>query len=98
MKKFDPALYFITDSTGYSEEEFLYRVEEVLKGEATLLQLREKDRMTREYITLAEKVHEVAVRYRVPTPPPRPFLRPWKLMSRGRIISAWVQSIPPPPR
>ena len=34
MKKFDPSLYFITDSTNYSEEEFLYRVEEALKGGA----------------------------------------------------------------
>ena len=34
MKKFDPSLYFITDSTNYTEEEFLYRVEEALKGGA----------------------------------------------------------------
>ena len=56
MKKFDPSLYFITDSTNYTEEEFLYRVEEALKGGATLLQLREKNKSTREYIDLAEKV------------------------------------------
>ena len=30
MKKFDPSLYFITDSTNYTEEEFLYRVEQAL--------------------------------------------------------------------
>lgn len=40
MKKFDPSLYFITDSTNYSEEEFLYRVEQALIGGATLLQLQ----------------------------------------------------------
>ncbi len=66
MKKFDPSLYFITDSTGYTEEEFLYRVEEALKGGATLLQLREKNKSTREYIRLAEKVHSVAKLYNVP--------------------------------
>ena len=44
MKKFDPSLYFITDSTNYTEEEFLYRVEQALKGGATLLQLREKNK------------------------------------------------------
>lgn len=66
MRKFDPTLYFITDSTGYSEEEFLYRVEEALKGGATLLQLREKDKTTREYITCAQKVHELTRKYRVP--------------------------------
>lgn len=49
MKKFDPSLYFITDSTKYTEEEFLYRVEQALQGGATLLQLREKNKSTREY-------------------------------------------------
>lgn len=66
MKKFDPSLYFITDSTNYTEEEFLRRVEQALKGGATLLQLREKEKSTREYIELAEKVHEIAKRYNVP--------------------------------
>ncbi len=59
-------MYFITDSTNYSEEEFLYRVEQALIGGATLLQLREKEKSTREYICLAEKVHTIAKRYDVP--------------------------------
>lgn len=66
MRKFDPTLYFITDSTGFGEEEFLYRVEEALKGGVTLLQLREKEKTTREYITYAQKVHELTRKYRVP--------------------------------
>ena len=66
MKNFDPTLYFITDSTNYAEEEFLFRVEQALKGGATLLQLREKEKSTREYIELAEKVHTIALRYNVP--------------------------------
>ncbi len=66
MRKFDPSLYFITDSTNCTEAEFLHRVEQALQGGATLLQLREKDRSTREYIALAEKVHEIAKRYNVP--------------------------------
>ena len=66
MKKFDSSLYFITDSTGFTEEEFLFRVEQALKGGATLLQLREKNKSTREYIQLAEKVHAIAKRYNVP--------------------------------
>jgi len=66
MKNFDPSLYFITDSTNYSEEEFLCRVEQALQGGATLLQLREKEKSTREYIELAEKVHAVTKRYNVP--------------------------------
>ncbi len=66
MGKFDSSLYFITDSTNYSEEEFLSRVEQALMGGVTLLQLREKEKSTREYIELAEKVHELAKRYHVP--------------------------------
>ena len=66
MKKFDTSLYFITDSTGFSEEEFLYRVECALMGGVTILQLREKNKTTREYITLAEKVHALTKRYNVP--------------------------------
>ena len=66
MKNFDTTLYFITDSTEFSEEEFLRRTEEALKGGATLLQLREKDKTTREYIALAEKVHAFTKRYNVP--------------------------------
>ena len=66
MKNFDPSLYFITDSTGFTEEEFLLRVERALQGGVTLLQLREKDKFTREYIELADKVHEITKRYQVP--------------------------------
>lgn len=66
MKKFDISLYFITDSTGYEENEFLFRVEAALKGGVTLLQLREKNKSTREYIALAEKVHELTRKYNVP--------------------------------
>ena len=66
MKKFDSSLYFITDSTNYTEEEFLFRVEQALQGGATLLQLREKDKSTREYMELAAKVHEITKRYGVP--------------------------------
>ena len=53
MKHFDPSLYFVTDSTNYTEEEFLSRVEQALQGGVTLLQLREKEKSTREYLALA---------------------------------------------
>ena len=66
MRKFDPTLYFITDSSQYGEEEFLRRVEKGLKGGATILQLREKDKTTREYIALAKKVHSLTEKYGVP--------------------------------
>ena len=66
MRKFDSTLYFSTDSTPYQEEEFLRRVEAGLRGGATLLQLREKNRSTLEYIELAEKVHAISKKYNVP--------------------------------
>jgi thiamine-phosphate pyrophosphorylase len=66
MKNFDTSLYFITDSANYTEREFLFRVEQALQGGVTFLQLREKDKSTREYIELAEKVHEITKRYHVP--------------------------------
>lgn len=66
MNTFDPTLYFITDSTGLSEKDFLYKVECALDGGVTLMQLREKDRTTREYLHLANEVHSIARRYNVP--------------------------------
>lgn len=66
MKDFDTRLYFITDSFGFSGEEFLYRVEQALMGGVTILQLREKDKTTREYIELAQKVHSITKKYNVP--------------------------------
>lgn len=66
MKKLDTTMYFITDSTNLSEDEFLFRVEEACKGGVTLIQLREKDRTTREYISLAQKVHKITQRYDIP--------------------------------
>ncbi|SCZ80449.1 thiamine phosphate synthase [Pseudobutyrivibrio xylanivorans] len=64
--EFNTELYFITDSTPYDREEFLFRVDEALKGGVTLMQLREKNRTTREYIELAEAVHEISKKYNVP--------------------------------
>lgn len=66
MKDFDTSLYFITDSTGFSEEEFLQRTEAALQGGVTLLQIREKEKSTQEYLSLAQKVHELTLRYGVP--------------------------------
>lgn len=66
MKQLDTTMYFITDSTNFTEDEFLFRVEEACKGSVTLVQLREKNRTTREYLYLAEKVHEITKRYEIP--------------------------------
>ncbi len=66
MKRFDPTLYFITDSTGLSIEDFTAVTENAIKGGATVVQLREKERTTREYLYLAQKVHEITQKYGVP--------------------------------
>jgi thiamine-phosphate pyrophosphorylase len=66
LRKFDSSLYFITDSTGLTEEEFLSRTEAALRGGITLLQLREKDKSTGQYMDLAQKVHRLTRKYNVP--------------------------------
>ncbi|MCR4992919.1 MAG: thiamine phosphate synthase, partial [Lachnospiraceae bacterium] len=66
MAEFNPRLYFITDSTKYEKDEFLRRVEAALKGGVTLVQLREKERSTREYLELANEVHKLTLKYNVP--------------------------------
>ena len=64
--KFDTALYFITDSTGFEKGEFLSRVRSALEGGVTIIQLREKNRTTREYVELAEAVHALTKEFGVP--------------------------------
>ena len=66
MKRFDISLYLITDSTGLETDELLKKVEDALKGGVTILQLREKEKNTREYIEIAEKVHSLTKKYNVP--------------------------------
>ena len=64
--EFDTTLYFITDSTGFERDEFLRRVRSALEGGVTIIQLREKNRTTREYIELANDVHEITKEFGVP--------------------------------
>ena len=64
--EFDTTLYFITDSTGFEQGEFLRRVRSALEGGVTIIQLREKNRTTREYIDLANAVHEITREFGVP--------------------------------
>ena len=51
MKK----LYLVTNSDKYTEEEFLKRIEDALKGGVDILQLREKDKTDREILALGKK-------------------------------------------
>ncbi|MGN1114181.1 MAG: thiamine phosphate synthase [Oscillospiraceae bacterium] len=62
----DLTLYCITDSTDINCEQLCQRVDMACKGGATLIQLREKDRSTREYIYLADAVKTVTDKYKIP--------------------------------
>ena len=64
--EFNTELYFITDSTVFEHDEFLRRIRSALEGGVTILQLREKNRTTREYIELAKEVHEITKEFSVP--------------------------------
>ena len=64
--KVDYTLYFITDTTYASVDEMINRVEAAVRGGAGIVQLREKDRSTREYIEIAEHVHKVTKKAGVP--------------------------------
>ena len=66
MKRLDTTLYFITDSTGLRVDEFLHITEAALSGGATIVQIREKNKTTREYIDFAACVHKLTQKYNVP--------------------------------
>ena len=95
MRKFDSTLYFITDSTGVEENDFLEKVEAALKGGVTLLQLREKDRTTREYLSLAGKVHALLMcdKEAIEVQKILPFLSDtWPLCRIGRAVM-WKKTV-----
>lgn len=64
--KFDSTLYFVTDSSGKTDEEFLAIVEKACRGGATLVQVREKERGSREYLRLARLTKQVTDRFNIP--------------------------------
>ncbi len=64
--KFDLSLYLVTDSSYHEEPEFLRRVEAACRGGVTIVQLREKNRSSREYYTLACQVKAITDRYGIP--------------------------------
>lgn len=66
MKDLDLTLYLVSDSTGLSDEVFLKKIEAACKGGVTLVQLREKNKTTREYCALARKVKKITDAYQIP--------------------------------
>lgn len=60
------SLYLVTHRGSLTEAEFLYRVKEACQAGVTLVQLREKDSTTREYIRLGKRVHEITKEFGIP--------------------------------
>jgi thiamine-phosphate pyrophosphorylase len=67
-KNLDLTLYLVTDrpSTNLTFEQLLAKVEQACRGGVGLVQLREKECTTLEYIDMARRMIEVTHRYNVP--------------------------------
>lgn len=59
-------IYFVTDSTNMENAQFLSVVEEACKAGLSLIQLREKDRSSRDFLELALEVKKITKQYDVP--------------------------------
>jgi len=66
MRKPDLTLYFVTDSTDRTEEDFLEIVQQACEGGVTLVELREKEKSGLEYFNLAQKVKQITDQYDIP--------------------------------
>jgi thiamine-phosphate pyrophosphorylase len=62
----DLKLYLVTDRRWLGERSLSSALEEAIQGGVTVVQLREKDVSSREFLTIAQEVKEVACRYNVP--------------------------------
>jgi thiamine-phosphate pyrophosphorylase len=63
---FDLSLYLVTDRELSLGRNLKWIVEEAVKGGVTMVQLREKNCSTREFITLAVKLKQTLAKYNVP--------------------------------
>lgn len=64
--KFDITLYLVTDSTNLEEKVFLSKVEQACRGGVTMLQLREKEKSDRDFLSLALEVKKITDKYGIP--------------------------------
>jgi len=62
----DFTLYLVTDRRWLGEKTLWDGVEEAIRGGATLVQLREKEISSKEYLELAQRVKEVTDRHDIP--------------------------------
>ena len=66
MRIFDLSLYLVTDSEGMTQDVFLNKLDAALSNGVTLLQLREKDKVTCDYFALAQNVKKIAAKHNIP--------------------------------
>ena len=66
MKSVDVSLYLVTNSDGCDEKRFLSILEAALQNGVTLVQLREKEKTSEAYYTLAVAVKKITDYYGVP--------------------------------
>ena len=59
-------LYLVTDQFNLREEEFLNVIEQAIIGGVSIVQIREKNSTTRDFIKLAIKVKKITDEYEVP--------------------------------
>ncbi len=64
--KFNPLLYLVTDSTKYDMQKFLTTLEAACKGGVTLVQLREKERSSRDFLEFAKACKKVTDKFNIP--------------------------------
>lgn len=63
---FDLSLYLVTDRSLSLGRDMVWIVEEAVKGGVTLVQLREKNCSTRQFVELATRLKQTLVPYKVP--------------------------------
>ncbi len=66
MQNFDLSLYLVTDSDLASGKDLVEIVEEAVKGGVTIVQLREKELPTGEFIALARRMQTMLKKYSIP--------------------------------
>lgn len=66
MNKIDYSVYLVTDREILKGRDLIEAVEQSIIGGATIVQLREKNISTEEFIKLGKKLHKVTQRYNIP--------------------------------
>lgn len=62
----DYSLYLVTDRSFLNGRSLSYCIEEAIKGGVTLIQIREKDCSTRDFLNVAKEIKKITDKYNVP--------------------------------